>query len=140
MKKRIEIVADSVSGTTEGVELRKDDALMARVFIRNGLPHAWVSGIAEPMAIRAVSIQDELHWILIDFNEHDEIHRAAIRLDEIDWDWVDLLLEAYFRDGKIPFHRRKATQTKEAEQVVAPNRSLSPTLNSTSSVRGSEDF
>lgn len=28
---------------------------------------------------------------------------------------------------------------EEAEQVVAPNRSLVPTLNSTSSVRGSED-
>jgi hypothetical protein len=29
---------------------------------------------------------------------------------------------------------------QEAEQDVAPNRSLPPTLNSTSSVRGSEDF
>jgi hypothetical protein len=109
MKKRIEIVADSVSGTSEGVELRMGDELVARVFIRNDHPHTWVSGIADPMAIRKVSIQDHLHWILIDFNEHDEIHRAAIRLDEIDWDQVDLLLEPCFRDGKVPYHRRKAT-------------------------------
>lgn len=31
-------------------------------------------------------------------------------------------------------------RNEEAEQVVAPNRSLPPSLNSTSSVRGSEDF
>ena len=30
-------------------------------------------------------------------------------------------------------------EQKDAQQVVAPNRSLPPTLNSTSSVRGSED-
>jgi hypothetical protein len=35
---------------------------------------------------------------------------------------------------------RLTKKTEEAEQVVAPNRSLPPTLNSTSSVRGSEDF
>ncbi len=34
---------------------------------------------------------------------------------------------------------RLAPNTEEAEQAVAPNRSLPPTLNSTSSVRGSED-
>lgn len=34
---------------------------------------------------------------------------------------------------------RLAQNTEEAEQVVAPNCSLPPTLNSTSSVRGSED-
>ena len=121
MKKRIEIVADTVSRTSEGVELRMGDELVARVFIRDRHPHAWVSGIAEPMAISKVCIQDQLYWILIDFNEHDEIHRAAIRLDEIDWDQVDSLLEPCFRDVRVPLHRRKATETKEAEQVVTPN-------------------
>jgi hypothetical protein len=32
------------------------------------------------------------------------------------------------------------TGNRQGEQVVAPNRSLPPTLNPTSSVRGSEDF
>ena len=31
-------------------------------------------------------------------------------------------------------------EMKNAQQIVAPNRSLPPTLNPTSSVRGSEDF
>ncbi len=35
---------------------------------------------------------------------------------------------------------RPSDGTNQAEQVVAPNRSLPPSLNSTSSVRGSEDF
>jgi hypothetical protein len=39
------------------------------------------------------------------------------------------------------FNRRMESLAKhQSEQAVAPNRSLPPTLNSTSSVRGSEDF
>lgn len=121
MKKRIEITADSVIATSEGGELRKGDELVARIFVRKDHPHSWVSGLAEPMAIRKVSIQDQLDWILIDFNEHDEIHRAAIRLDEIDWDHVDFLLKPCFREGRVPFHRRKASDTEEAELGGASN-------------------
>jgi len=121
MKKRIETAANSVVATSEGVEFRMGDDLVARIFVRNDRPHSWFSGIAEPMAIRKVSIQDQLDWILIDFDEHDEIYRAAIRLDEIDWDQVDFLLEPCFREGRVSFHRRKASDTEEAELGGASN-------------------
>jgi len=52
--------------------------------------------------------------------------------------------EEWSRKNAIPFEVDQAAwvdfDTQQAEQGVAPNRSLPPTLKSTSSVRGSEDF
>jgi hypothetical protein len=67
--------------------------------------------------------------------------------------FVKLLEEGLMRHGPVfakgPFLSQRPmktsvddlpAETEQAEQGVAPNRSLPPTLNSTSSVRGSEDF
>ena len=49
-------------------------------------------------------------------------------------------IEEFYRSDALASAILLLKRFQEAEQVVAPNRSLAPTLNSTSSVRGSEDF
>jgi hypothetical protein len=138
MKKRIEIRAGSAERTSEGIELRWGDEFVAAIFVRNEILFATISGVLEPMTIRKASIQDSLDWLLVDFNEHDELHRAAIRFDGADWDQVDTLLKPLFRSGRITLNRHRVSENQNAEQAAAPNRSAAPVPESEVPVRGSE--
>lgn len=102
--------------TSEGIELRLGDELTAKIFVRNETPFASISGFLDPMPIRQASIQDSLNWLLVDFNEHDELHRAAIRYDGGDWDQVDALLRPLFSNGQIALNRHRASENQTAEQ------------------------
>lgn len=119
MKKRIEIRADSIELTSDGIELRYGGELAAAIFVRKEILLATVSGGAEPMAIRKASIQESLDWLLVDFNEHDEIHRAAIRFDGADWDQVDTQLKPLFRTGHIALKHHRASENQNAEPTGA---------------------
>jgi hypothetical protein len=85
-------------------------------------------------------------------DDYDRIRFAVIRLSEgsletlreligeAHKDWRNVLNGAGFAwDVEAHLHWNPKSN-EEAEQCVAPNRSLPPTLNSTSSVRGSEDL
>jgi hypothetical protein len=119
MKERIEIRVDSVERTSEGVELRLGDKLAVKIFMRNDTPFASIFGVLEPMAIRKAGIQDSLNWLLIDFNEHDELHRATIRYDDGDWEQLDTLLKPLFSSGRIALNRHWAVENLNAEQASA---------------------
>lgn len=115
MKKRIEIHVDAIECTSDGVELRLGDEVTTKIFVWNEILFATIFGVAESMAIRKASIQDRLDWLLIDFNEHDEIHRAAIRFDHADWDQVEMHLTPLFTNRRIPLDRHKAAEQEGAE-------------------------
>lgn len=118
MKKRIEIRADSIERASKGIVLRFGDELAAAIFVRNEVLFATISGVSESMAIRKAGIQESLDWLLVDFSEHDELHRAAIRFDSADWDQVDTLLEPLFRCGRIALNRHRAPENQNAEQAA----------------------
>lgn len=84
MKKRIEISVDAIESTLDGVEMRFETNLAVKIFVRAGFPVASICGVPGVMAIRKACIQDHLDWLLIDFNEDDEIHRVAIRISNPD--------------------------------------------------------
>jgi hypothetical protein len=106
MKKRIEIPAETIRQASEGVEFLHGGEAVLRIFSQHNQPFAEVIGMKATMKIRKASIHESLYWIFLDFNEHDPLHRVAIKYGGRDWDDVDALLRPFFVMASIPFFRR----------------------------------